>query len=322
MNKTQMNETAETCPLCGSATRPFLQGRPDHEYGHPTRLRYHRCTASNCGFVFAAPIPVEEIPSFYSEYSTHAAPDARKPAGALARAAALLVPPVISRDRDRYQGAWIPSDPSLQILDFGCGNGRLLKSLAGRGFTHLDGFDADPKARAAARAQGFEVHHDLDALASSGRRFDVIVLNHVVEHLDQPIEVLQRLAGLLAPRGVLYLRTPNTDSLLCRVLGQDWRGYETPRHLHLFNPRNVRLLTARLPGMSAKVGTENALLQGMFHESLVAPFWRTAAGRGLRHAVFPVVAWVSVALNAAFRTLGEELVVELRKADGNAAAVS
>lgn len=308
-----MNENAVMCPLCGSATGRVLRDRPDYEYGHPARLDYHRCNAADCRFVFAAPIPLDAIPGFYGEYSTHIAPDARQSPGRVARAMALLLPPVIARDRDRYDGAWIPSDPSLQILDFGCGNGRLLRRLSGRGFQHLDGFDADPKARATAQSQGFDVHHDLGSLESSGRRFDVIVLNHVAEHLDQPIEVLQRLVGLLAPQGVLYLRTPNTDSLLSRALGQDWRGYETPRHLHLFNPRNIRHLVARLPGVSAKVGTENALLQGMFHESLVAPFWHGAAGKAVRHVAFPAVAWLCVALNAVRGSLGEELVVELRK---------
>lgn len=308
-----MIDNGVNCPLCGSRTARVLCDRPDHEYGHPARLEYHRCTAADCRFVFAAPIPVEAIPSFYSSYSTHVAPDARKPSGLAARLASFLLPPAIARDRARYDGAWIPADASLRILDFGCGNGRLLKHLSGRGFRHVEGFDADPKARAAARSQGFEVHHDLQELESSGRRFDVIVLNHVVEHLDQPIEVLQRLIGLLSDRGVLYLRTPNTGSLLCRAMGQSWRGYETPRHLHLFNPRNARHLVARLPGVSAKIRTENALLQGMFHESLVARFWRNRVGKGVRHLAFPGVAWLCVALNGVFRTVGEELVVELRR---------
>lgn len=318
----QMNAGTAACPLCGSPSHPVLRDRPDYEYGHAIRLDYHRCDASGCGFVFAAPIPVEAIPGFYSDYSTHAAPDARTPPGRVQRALARLLPPVIARDRERYDGAWIPADPSLRILDFGCGNGRLLKRLGMRGFKHLEGFDADPKARAAAGAQGFEIHHDLDELSSSGRQFDVIVLNHVVEHLDRPVEVLQQLVSLLAADGVLYLRTPNTASLLSRAFGSTWRGYETPRHLHLFNARNIRHLVGRLPGVSAKIRTENALLQGMFHESLVAPFWRSAPGRGLRHAAFPLVAWICVGLHAVGRTVGEELVVELRKDEAHPAAAA
>ena len=50
----------------------------------------------------------------------------------------------------------------------------------------------------------------------------------------------------------------------------------------------------------------------MYHESFVAPFWKSRAGRLLRHACFPLVAWACVGINAVRKGPGEELVVMLR----------
>lgn len=307
-----MTQTA-TCPLCGASSKPALADRPDREYGVPERLAYHRCESADCGLVFASPIPVDRIASFYAAYSTHAAPSDVAHAGALSRLGARLAPPSIRRDHLNYLGDWLGPDASLRVLDFGCGNARLLHRLRDRGLRDLVGFDFDPKARAAARGDGFEIVDTLDALRPPARPFDVIVLNHVVEHLDDPVATLTGLLGLLRPEGLLYLRTPNVSSALARLFGDDWRGWETPRHLHLFDVRSARRLAERLPGASVSVRTEHGLFQGMYHESFVAPLWRTLPGRLGRHLLYPIAAWACVAWDGIAGDLGEEVVLEIRR---------
>ena len=222
-----------TCPLCGGGTRGFLEGLPDSEYGNPTRLRYHRCRSASCGLIFASPIPVDEIPGFYVDYSTRNPSQETDSSGIRARLLWLLTPATIRREFGNYLGNWIPQDPELSILDLGCGNARLLKRLRSRGFRNLSGFDFDPKARAAAHGQELVIHDKLEQLFSRTAPFDVIVLNHVVEHLEDPTDMIRRIVGLLAPGGIMYLRTPNASSALSALFGASWRRYETPRHLHL-----------------------------------------------------------------------------------------
>ena len=233
--------------------------------------------------------------------------------GGLSRLGARLAPPSIRRDHSRSLGDWLPADPGLRILDFGCGNARLLHCLRDRGLRDLVGFDFDAKARTAARGDGFEIVDTIDALRPPARLFDVIVLNHVLEHLDDPEGTLRELLGLRATEGLLDLRTPNVSSALARLFGDDWRGWETPRHLHLLDVRSARRLAARLPGTHALIRTGNGIFQGMFHESFVAPVWRTLPGRVVRHLLFPLAAWTCVAWDALAGGLGEEVVIEIRR---------
>ena len=65
--------------------------------------------------------------------------------------------------------------------------------------------------------------------------FDVITLNHVIEHVHEPIKVLKLCHELLKPGGQLWLETPNIDSFGYARFKKNWRGLETPRHLILFN---------------------------------------------------------------------------------------
>lgn len=302
-----------SCPLCGGKTQGFLQGRPDYEYGNPTRLRYHRCCSASCGLIFASPIPVDQIPGFYIDYSTHSPPEETDSSGIRAKLSRLLTPATIRREFGNYLGDWIAENRELSILDFGCGNARLLKRLKSRGFRNLIGFDFDPKARSAAYGQELVIYDEPEELFSRTAPFDIIVLNHVVEHLDDPADTIRQLLRLLAPGGIMYLRTPNSSSALSALFGENWRGYETPRHLHLFNSRNVRSFVARLPQVSATAWTENGLFQGMYHESFVGPFWKSKAGRVFRHALFPLAAWACVGINRVWKDRGEELVVMLRR---------
>jgi hypothetical protein len=61
----------------------------------------------------------------------------------------------------------------------------------------------------------------------------------VIEHLSDPRPHLERIHTLLEPGGILYLTTPNFDSLSRLALGGRWRAM-TPDHLCLFNPRALR----------------------------------------------------------------------------------
>ncbi|HTU99454.1 MAG TPA: class I SAM-dependent methyltransferase [Luteitalea sp.] len=300
-----------SCRLCGCESRAILHNRPDYEYGHATRLDYYRCAGAACGFIFAAPIPLEQIASFYQAYSTHVAPAAPGAESRVRRLEALVTPPPIRRELANYLGDGIPQRPELRLLDFGCGNASLLKRLQARGFTSLHGFDFDPKARDAARAQGLVIFDQVEQVFAQGNTFDLIVLNHVIEHLDDPVGTLSQLMGTLAPGGRVYLRTPNTGSFLRRLFGSRWRGYETPRHLGLFNLRSIRQLARRIGDVDVDPWTENGIFGGVFYGSFTGAFWTGGPGRIVRYALYPLAAWLAVALNAATRSVGEELVATL-----------
>jgi SAM-dependent methyltransferase len=98
------------------------------------------------------------------------------------------------------------------VLDVGCGTGNLSLPLASLGYP-VTGIDVDPASVADVAAKNpfawasFRVADPLSF--EPGRRFPIIVLSEVLEHLEDPARALARLAHLAEPGGLLVLTVPN-----------------------------------------------------------------------------------------------------------------
>jgi SAM-dependent methyltransferase len=122
------------------------------------------------------------------------------------------------------------------LLEIGFGSGAFLESARNCGWS-VSGIDVDKKVVRAMRERGFDARlggvEDFDGEAE---QFDVIVMNHVIEHVHQPSRVLARCYDLIKPGGMLYIETPNLQSLGHTYFGRNWRDLDSPRHLVLFTP--------------------------------------------------------------------------------------
>jgi hypothetical protein len=77
-----------------------------------------------------------------------------------------------------------------------------------------------------------------------GSLFDVVTSSHVIEHVFEPDAFLRSVRTNLRDGGMLWLATPNVESIGHRAFGSCWRGLEPPRHIQVFNQRALeRLLT-------------------------------------------------------------------------------
>jgi SAM-dependent methyltransferase len=97
--------------------------------------------------------------------------------------------------------------------------------------------------------------------------FDAVTLNHVIEHVPDPIQTLRECARILKKDGRLVILTPNSSSLGHRVFKQDWRGLEPPRHLHLFSMQSMRR-TLELAGFR-KVTLRPQIAFSVIYESVL-----------------------------------------------------
>ena len=70
--------------------------------------------------------------------------------------------------------------------------------------------------------------------------FDVVSMWHSLEHVHDPLAVLQAAHQVLAPGGRLLVAVPNIDSLPFRWFGPAWFGLDLPRHLTHFTPATLR----------------------------------------------------------------------------------
>src|SRR5271165_7391757 len=96
----------------------------------------------------------------------------------------------------------------LRVLDFGCGRAKYLDCLSSLG-CQVTGIDANPAYVAEAEAKGYSAYPSLDLLPDESRRFDVVFLSHVIEHLppDELVEFVPRLCRLLTEEGRMVIVT-------------------------------------------------------------------------------------------------------------------
>lgn len=128
-----------------------------------------------------------------------------------------------------------------KVLDVGCGRAVLLQAMAARGAEchglEREGFDIGGVSDTVTVHLG-----RVDSLPFGSGSFDLIILWHVLEHLEQPGEVLVQLARLLSPGGLMVVAVPNIDSLQARLFGADWFHLDLPRHLWHFSPQTLARL--------------------------------------------------------------------------------
>jgi len=74
------------------------------------------------------------------------------------------------------------------------------------------------------------------AVAFEADSFDVVLVAHVFEHLDDPGETVVQCARLLRPGGLLLCLVPNTGCVSRRWKGKDWFGFRDAGHVSLHPP--------------------------------------------------------------------------------------
>jgi predicted SAM-dependent methyltransferase len=83
---------------------------------------------------------------------------------------------------------------------------------------------------------------DLIKYKAKKEYFDIITMNHVLEHIDNPSETVKKINLLLKRNGVLIIGVPNTNSLAYTLFGKNWHQLDVPRHLFDYSDKNLKLL--------------------------------------------------------------------------------
>lgn len=136
-----------------------------------------------------------------------------------------------------------------RLLDIGAGDGILLKVAEKNGWNAEGTEIASAMIRYARDDLGLTVHHGvLEDIELPSRAFDAITLNHVLEHVKNPLSTLQRISILLKPSGVARIEVPNLAGISSRIKNvqsrlrlkkNPWKHYSTGHHFWFFDPRTL-----------------------------------------------------------------------------------
>ena len=200
----QLPNECERCPACDSPRLfdlDMIRFRRSRTLGFVTACR-------GCGLVFSNPLPSEaDLAQFYSPSGewgqTHT------------RTAATPAPAPVRKRRGR--GKWLRQfdvirddlcvetpPPGARVFDYGCGAGQDLDVLQDCGW--------DTWGLETAVDDAFTRHRRLHAVPDEPT-FDLVIVNHVLEHLTNPLGLLRRLARACRVGGYLLVGVPRFDTL-------------------------------------------------------------------------------------------------------------
>jgi len=246
-------ELLHACPLCEADSLGVLDSTAN------------LCECRRCGYVFNNPRPtLAALISFYSQPTKYDQWLAEEPArDALWTRRLRLLRPI--------------AKPG-SLLDVGAGIGQFL-AIARPYFSEVCGTEVSESAIHIAR-QRYNLQlfaGELQSVEFGNKKFDNITIFHVLEHVPNPRQVIEKCASLLVDGGTLTIAVPN-----------DLYSYRGKRFLRTFATRRFR--GARRFGRFARIGLPNIVLDGSLTEIHLSHFTTGVLRRLLEQSGFSVIA--------------------------------
>lgn len=225
----------ERCVACGSQLDKSGRTFDLTDHWNITKDRFHVTCCNICQTWLLNPRPApEEMARFYQGDFLYAPPPDRVS--------------FITRAASRVQSWNLASEVNWvcrelpahgRYLDYSAGTGQILAAVAQR--------RPDASVSATEYSEAYRpiieqqipntiVYPDLDSLPSDDR-FDVISAFGVLEHVEEPLELLRAFRARLTPNGTILISIPNPGSVQAWVFGQRWYSWLAPRHFQLMPRR-------------------------------------------------------------------------------------
>jgi 2-polyprenyl-3-methyl-5-hydroxy-6-metoxy-1,4-benzoquinol methylase len=212
---------ATCCALCNNtALSPHLS------IGEKEIVRCRKC-----GFLFSTDIPSQD--QLERHYSSEMKPDflVKYKEEAIRRGELILA---------------LAGKSGGRIMDVGCGLGFFLAWAKEKGYETCGVEPSIEASEYARNALGLAVFTgDVHKLDPGTQAFDIVTIQHVLEHIPDPVAFLRRVKEILKEDGVLAVVVPNAGSLVGRLARERWLGFAAEEHLCHYTKDTLRILLIR-----------------------------------------------------------------------------
>lgn len=248
------------CDYCSSDKYSTLFKAPDHYFCNPGEYTIVRC--SNCGLVYTNPaIKADEIANFYKDDIGYYKPEKNYeslsistklvkkllgyyfgyPISNVSSFEKIILWPLYQLVKSDLKSIGYPDYvEGGTLLEIGCSYGRFLNKMKSLGW-RVEGIDMNAKAVEYAKNElGLNVSQSTIETFSAKRKYDVILMRMVLEHVYSPKETLRSIRKLLKPGGVLIVNVPNFDGLEMQLFKSFAYGLQVPVHYTHFTPLTLK----------------------------------------------------------------------------------
>ena len=185
---------------------------------------------------------------------------------------------------EREKSSYLPLLNSLtdrlavgaKVLEVGCGSGALLRTLRDRGGYDVCGVEIAPAAQKYHLQHGLTVFNEPIETFRSDKKFDVVLMWSVLDHLCDPVKALKSCYDLLDNGGLIFVGSVNTDGFDHRILGFDSVTFRPPGRVNYYN---LSSLKAHLTMAGFKI--ESAETPGWLDVDIVKEYCKSGAVTGL-----------------------------------------
>ncbi|QWD32226.1 class I SAM-dependent methyltransferase [Polynucleobacter paneuropaeus] len=193
--------------------------------------------------------------------------------------------------------AFLPK--GAHLLDFGSGGGFLLSAAKANGYIG-EGVEANQILVKRCWALGLDVtQKSIDDLIAENKKFDLIIFSAVLEHLEDPVSMLQKSTQLLSSVGMIAVIQANYYGLLPRLFPWCWYGWQPKEHYWHFNSSSLIVL-----GDMAALKQIKKIDDGLFHPWFFGLDMKQLIARNLAAIISRLGLWLG---------LGDNLIVICKK---------
>jgi len=219
-----------TCQICGQKSTRAL-----YTYTYNLKIS-HILQCQHCYHLFIYPVPLGEL----KERNMNSLSDAELFHSSLLK---ILYKKFIIDKEVCVVKKFLTTSSKLRLLDIGCGTGWTTSLWREHGFETLGLESSLVRSEVAKNKYGLEVitEHFENFSKATYEHFDIIILRHLLEHIDRPKEFLEKVRAILKSQGILLIVIPNINCMGRFVFRENWE-WVLPWHLHFYTPKTLTRL--------------------------------------------------------------------------------